>query len=187
MLYLLEKRLKKKEKKKKVKCYLCAHNHLQIKNCFSRVKAIKNWQFIGWEVGGRFKRERMSVHLQLIHAVVWQKPTQHCKAITLQSKKTNKQKPPAVCRERKLKFHILCEVSSLKTGPPKPAEIVLWGSSPLKVYQAHLLTFSGALDPEQFPTLMVIPICHSLWFHSKTSFGFFFFFARGVEIDFWGR
>ena len=151
------------------------------------MKAIKNWQFIGWEVGGRFKRERMSVHLQLIHAVVWQKPTQHCKAITLQSKKTNKQKPPAVCRERKLKFHILCEVSSLKTGPPKPAEIVLWGSSPLKVCQAHLLTFSGALDPEQFPTLMVIPICHSLWFHSKTSFGFFFFFARGVEIDFWGR
>ena len=57
------------------------------KNCFSRVKAIKNWQFIGWELGGRFKRERMSVYLQLIHVVVWQKPTQHCKATILQLKK----------------------------------------------------------------------------------------------------
>ena len=112
------------------------------KNCFSRVKSIKYWQFIGWELGGRFKRERMSVYLQLIHLVVWQKPTQHCKAIILQSKK--KKKKLAVCRERKLKFHILCEVSSLQTGSSKPAEIVLWGSLPLKVYQAHLLT---SLEP----------------------------------------
>ena len=33
----------------------------------------------------RLKRERM--YLWLIHVVVWQKTTQHCKAITLQLKK----------------------------------------------------------------------------------------------------
>ena len=37
-------------------------------------------------MGGRFKREGMYVCLQLIHVVVWQKPTQHCKAIILQKR-----------------------------------------------------------------------------------------------------
>ena len=36
------------------------------------------------EMGGRFKREGAYVPLRLIHAVVWQKPTQHCKAVILQ-------------------------------------------------------------------------------------------------------
>ena len=40
----------------------------------------------GWEVGGRFKTEEIRVHLWLIRADLWQKPTQHCKAITLQLK-----------------------------------------------------------------------------------------------------
>jgi len=39
---------------------------------------------IGWEVGGRFKREETLVYLWLIHGDVWQKPTQYCKAISLQ-------------------------------------------------------------------------------------------------------
>ena len=43
----------------------------------------------GWEVGGRFKMEEICVHLWLIHADLWQKPTQHCKAITLQLKINN--------------------------------------------------------------------------------------------------
>ena len=43
----------------------------------------------GWEVGGRFKMEEICVHLWLIHAGLWQKPTQHCKAITLQLKINN--------------------------------------------------------------------------------------------------
>ena len=34
--------------------------------------------------GGRFKREGTYVYLWLIHADVWQKPTQYCKAIILQ-------------------------------------------------------------------------------------------------------
>ena len=38
------------------------------------------------EVGGSFKRERTYVHLWLIHADVWQKPDQYCKAIILQLK-----------------------------------------------------------------------------------------------------
>ena len=38
------------------------------------------------ENAGRFKREGTRVHLGLIHVVVWQKPIQHCKTITLQLK-----------------------------------------------------------------------------------------------------
>ena len=37
-------------------------------------------------VGGRFKREGTYVNLWLIHIVVWQKITQHCKPIILQLK-----------------------------------------------------------------------------------------------------
>ena len=41
---------------------------------------------MGWEVGGKFKREGTYVYLWLIHVDVWQKPTHYCKAITLQLK-----------------------------------------------------------------------------------------------------
>ena len=41
---------------------------------------------MGWEVGGRFKREGTYVYLWLIHVGAWQKPTQYCKAIILQLK-----------------------------------------------------------------------------------------------------
>ena len=37
-------------------------------------------------MGGSFKREGMCVYPWLIHVDVWQKPTQHCKAIILQVK-----------------------------------------------------------------------------------------------------
>ena len=42
------------------------------------------WGGMRWEAGGRFKREGMPVYLWLIHADIWQKPTQRCKAIILQ-------------------------------------------------------------------------------------------------------
>jgi len=42
---------------------------------------------IGWEFGGRFWKERTYAYLWLIHVDIWQKPTQHCKAIILQLKK----------------------------------------------------------------------------------------------------
>ena len=44
---------------------------------------------MGWEVGGRFEREGISVCVWLIHIDVWQKPTEHCKAIILQLKINN--------------------------------------------------------------------------------------------------
>ena len=47
---------------------------------------------MGWEVRGRFKRERSYVCLWLTHVDVWQKPTQHCKAIILQLKIIRKKK-----------------------------------------------------------------------------------------------
>ena len=37
-------------------------------------------------MGARFTREGTYVYLWLIHVVVWQKPTQHCKAIIIQLK-----------------------------------------------------------------------------------------------------
>ena len=43
----------------------------------------------GWdrgEDGERFKTEEIHVYLQLVHIVVQQKLTQHCKAINLQLK-----------------------------------------------------------------------------------------------------
>ena len=44
---------------------------------------------MGWEVGGRFKREETYVYLWLIHVDVWQKPTKFYKAIILQLKQIN--------------------------------------------------------------------------------------------------
>ena len=41
---------------------------------------------MGWELGGKFKREGTYVYVWLINVDVWQKPTQYCKAIILQSK-----------------------------------------------------------------------------------------------------
>ena len=43
---------------------------------------LEGWD--GWEVGERFKREGTYVYPRLIYVDVWQKPTQHCKAISLQ-------------------------------------------------------------------------------------------------------
>ena len=39
---------------------------------------------MGSGVGGRFEREGTYIYLWLIRVVVWQKATQHCKAIILQ-------------------------------------------------------------------------------------------------------
>ena len=42
----------------------------------------------GWEMerGGKLRREGIYEQLWLVHAVVWQKPIKHCKAIFLQLK-----------------------------------------------------------------------------------------------------
>ena len=41
---------------------------------------------MGWEVEGTIRRAGTCVYLWLIHVDVWQKPTQHCKAMILQLK-----------------------------------------------------------------------------------------------------
>ena len=41
---------------------------------------------MGWDAGGKLKREGTYVHLWLNHVVVGQKSTQYCKAIILQLK-----------------------------------------------------------------------------------------------------
>ena len=38
---------------------------------------------MGWGVGGMLKRDGTHAYLWLIHAVVQQRPTQHCKASIL--------------------------------------------------------------------------------------------------------
>ena len=43
----------------------------------------------GWGVGGTSKREEIYLYIQLIHFVVQQKLTKHCKATILQFKKKN--------------------------------------------------------------------------------------------------
>ena len=42
-------------------------------------------------MGGRLKREGMYLYLPLIHTVVQQKLTQHCKAVILKKKKKKNQ------------------------------------------------------------------------------------------------
>ena len=44
---------------------------------------------MGWEDGGRFKRQGTDVYLWLMHADVRQKPTPHCEAVILQLKINN--------------------------------------------------------------------------------------------------
>lgn len=41
---------------------------------------------MGWEVGGKFKREKTYAYLWLIHVDMWQKATLYGKAIILQIK-----------------------------------------------------------------------------------------------------
>lgn len=47
---------------------------------------------LGWEVGGRVKRKGDHMYTWLIHLVVWQNPTQYCKATSLQVKTEKSEK-----------------------------------------------------------------------------------------------
>ena len=44
---------------------------------------------MGWEVGGKFKREGTYIYLWLIHVDVWQKPTQYCNYPPIKNKRKN--------------------------------------------------------------------------------------------------
>ena len=62
---------------------------------------LEGWDRGVWargSVGGRLKKEGIYVYFWLIHIVVQQKPTQHCKAMILQLKKRKKEKEWRVYR-----------------------------------------------------------------------------------------
>ena len=47
---------------------------------------------MGWELGGRLKREGIYVHLWLIHVDAWQKPTQYWNYPSIKKHKLSKKK-----------------------------------------------------------------------------------------------
>ena len=51
---------------------------------------LEGWDW-GGRIGGRFKRQRTYVYTKLIHVVVQQELTQHCRAIIFQFKKKKEQ------------------------------------------------------------------------------------------------
>ena len=65
-------------------------------------------------VGGKLEREGICTHLRLIHAVVGQKPTQHCKAIILQLEVDFLKRPSAFVFSF---FFFLCISLGLKSTP----------------------------------------------------------------------
>ena len=73
------------------------------------------WDVVrGWGEGSRGRRHE---YLRLLHVTVWQKPTQHCKAIILQLKVKNKKKEKTgsvLMRWMKLEPIIQSEVSQKK-------------------------------------------------------------------------
>ena len=82
----------------------------------------EGWDGVG--VGGRLKREATDIDPWLIHVDVWQKPTQHCKAIILQLKnKQNffeKDQPPVKLAPQKLseEFRETSVEINKQTPPP---------------------------------------------------------------------
>ena len=67
---------------------------------------------MGWEVGGRFKRQGTYVYLGLIHIDVWQKPTQHCKVIILQLQINDRKRPGSTLSPGQLRW------GEMSQGPP---------------------------------------------------------------------
>ena len=54
-----------------------AHRELSLVLCDN----LEEWDGGGVGEGRRFKRKGTYVYVRLIHVVVWQKPTEHCKSI----------------------------------------------------------------------------------------------------------
>ena len=80
---------------------------------------------MGGEVGERLKREAIYVYLQLIRAAVWQKLTQHCKAVLFRFKKKQCQIIlPAISAVRMCCFRVLSTALHLAAlAPPSPCKI----------------------------------------------------------------
>ena len=71
---------------------------------------------MGWEDGGRFRREGTYVSLWLIYVDVWQKPTQYYKAIVLQLKINLKKKGCSFIKKKRspLKLILLLTQSRIR-------------------------------------------------------------------------
>ena len=65
---------------------LCQLFHLLLLSPMLRVIFFTLRGEMGWRVAGRFRREGTYVYLQLLHIVVWQKPTQYCETFIFQLK-----------------------------------------------------------------------------------------------------
>jgi len=65
---------------------LCQLFHLLLLSPMLRVVFFTLRGEMGWRVAGRFRREGTYVYLQLLHTVVWQKPTQYCETFIFQLK-----------------------------------------------------------------------------------------------------
>ena len=65
---------------------ICGHPSGLLRIAWKAMESIISTSY--WKaVGGKFKRKRICAYIQLIHSLVQQKLTQHCKLITLQLKK----------------------------------------------------------------------------------------------------
>ena len=113
---------------------------------------------MGREMGGRFKREGIYVHLWLIHVEVWQKTTQFCKAVILQKKKKIKKRRHAgsVVSDSflPLKFsRLLCLWDSPGKNTGVGCYFLLQGIFPTQGSNPHLLhLLRWHLDS--------LPLCH---------------------------
>ena len=92
--------------------------------------SLEDWG--GREVGGRVKREGTYVHLWLIHADVWQKPTQYYKANILQLNINKRRKKRFSTAEEETKKELLTSTASR-----------MWGSS----WFIYLVGIASALHP----------------------------------------
>ena len=82
---------------------------------------------MGWEVGGRLRREEARLYLWLLHVDVWQKPIQYCKAIILQLK-INSKREGILLRSKTNFFSVEGLVRRRKNsvsreGPPKSGQL----------------------------------------------------------------
>ena len=113
-----------------------------------------------WHAAGgrRFTREAVCVHLGLIHAGVWQKPTQYCKAIIFQLKnkfkKAARESSFVLFPMRRHSRTVVCELGSGFSSDAGFASIWILDFLALEPWEIHLLVnhlVSGILSqqPEQ--------------------------------------
>ena len=106
-------------------------------------------------VGGKLKREGICTHLWLIHAVVGQKPTQHCKAIILQLEVDFLKSPSAFV----FSFFSLY-FSWIKIYPHMDASKPLWLLAPVCLFCLNSLSRRRpCLPPLRSPRLGTHTLC----------------------------